>query len=64
MMTVFGPVYDAAHGGAGNPWFVIMIGSVVLLGAWIGRYLGPTYVRPATDTVGSLGWSRWVAIRR
>lgn len=47
-MTILGPVYDAAHGGSGNPWFPIGIASVVLVVAWI------EFFRRRTKTKGPI----------
>jgi len=31
---LFGPVRNAAHGGKADPWFLMLVGSAILVIAW------------------------------
>jgi len=34
-MLLFGPVWDAAHGGKANPWMSVLVGSFGLVSSWV-----------------------------
>ena len=53
MITLFGPVSEAMHGGSVNPWFSIGAGVFTLVGAW-GYYfkMRKTEIIPLVNLLG------------
>lgn len=54
-MIILGPVYNAVHGGKGNPWFSLAVGAVGLIMTWTKYLKGE--LRPGTHLGVLLGIS-------